>query len=328
MRPPPNHPCDMSRYLFRRLLLTIPVLFFVSLIVFSLIALIPGDPARIMLGEEVSREALEVLRKEMGLDRPMIVRYLIWMSHVLRGDLGGSVRDGRSVTLTLIQKIPVTAELAVTSLLVSWAIAVPAGALAAWKRRTILDYGATTVALAGISIPNFWLGIMLIYLLAVNARLLPPSGYVEPWVDLSRNLKLMVMPSIVLGTALAALVMRLLRSSMIEVLGSDYIRTAKAKGLSDRVLVIRHAMKNAMIPVATIMGLQLGGLLGGAVITETIFAVPGLGRLAVESILTRDYPMVQGVVLFAALAVVTANLLVDLAYAFLDPRIRLEERAG
>jgi peptide/nickel transport system permease protein len=199
------------------------------------------------------------------------------------------------------------------------------GALAAWKRRTVLDYAATTVALAGISIPNFWLGIMLIYLLAVNYRLLPPSGYVEPWIDLSRNLRLMVMPSIVLGTALAALVMRLLRSSLIEILATDYIRTARAKGLGDRGVLLRHAMKNAMIPVATIMGLQLGGLLGGAVITETIFAVPGIGRLALEAILTRDYPMVQGVVLFAAIAVVLVNVFVDLVYAALDPRIRLEE---
>ena len=317
----------MSRFIARRLLLTIPVLFFVSLIVFSLIALIPGDPARIMLGEEPSKEALEALRKQMGLDRPLIVRYVIWMGRVVQGDLGQSVRDGRSVALTLTQKIPVTAELAVTSLLVAWAIAIPAGALAAWKRRSLVDYAATTVSLAGISIPNFWLGIMLIYLLAVNLRWLPPSGYVEPWVDLGRNLRLMIMPSIVLGTALAALVMRLLRSSMIEVLGSDYIRTARAKGLADATLVVRHAMKNAMIPVATIMGIQLGGLLGGAVITETIFAVPGVGRLAVESILTRDYPMVQGVVLFAAVAVVAVNLLVDVAYALLDPRIRLEERA-
>lgn len=316
----------MTHFLTRRLLLTIPVLFFVSLIVFALIALIPGDPARIMLGEEATREALETLRKQMGLDRPLLIRYTIWMSHVLRGDLGRSVRDGRSVMQTLLQKIPATAELAVTSLIVAWAIAIPAGALAAWKRRSAIDYGATTVALAGISIPNFWLGIMLIYLLAVNMRVLPPSGYIEPWVDLGRSLRFMVMPSIVLGTGLAALVMRLLRSSMIEVLSSDYIRTARAKGLSDRVLIIRHAMKNAMIPVATIMGLQLGGLLGGAVITETIFAVPGVGRLAVESILTRDYPMVQGVVLFAALAVVAVNLIVDMVYAFLDPRIRLEER--
>ncbi len=316
----------MSRYLIRRLLLTIPVLFFVSLIVFSLITLIPGDPARIMLGEEASKEALEALRKEMGLDRPAYVRYLLWLSHVARGDLGRSVRDGRPVLDTLLLKLPVTVELAITSLLVAWAIAIPAGIVAAWKQRTALDYTATTVALAGISIPNFWLGIMMIYLLAVNLRLLPPSGYVEPWIDPVRNLKLMLMPSVVLGTALAALVMRLLRSSMLEVLSTDYIRTARAKGLGDIIVLLRHAMKNAMIPVVTVMGLQLSGLLGGAVITETIFAVPGLGRLTIESILTRDYPMVQGVVLFAALAVVATNVIVDLMYAMLDPRIRLGAR--
>jgi len=302
------------------------VLFFVSLIVFSLIALIPGDPARIMLGEEVSKTALEALRKDLGLDRPLVIRYLIWVTHLLRGDLGRSVRDGRPVLDTLLLKLPVTVELAVVSLVVAWAIAIPAGVVAAYKQRTPVDYAATAVALAGVSIPNFWLGIMLIYLLAVNRHLLPPSGYVEPWIDLTRNVRLMVMPAIVLGTALAALVMRLLRSSMLEVLGSDFIRTARAKGLTDTVVVTRHALKNAMIPVITVMGLQLSGLLGGAVITETIFSVPGLGRLTVDSILTRDFPMIQGVVLFAALAVVATNLTVDLTYAVLDPRIRLGAR--
>jgi len=318
----------VSRFLVRRLLLTLPVLFFVSVIVFSLISLIPGDPARVLLGEEVSTDALEVLRKQLGLDRPLHIRYLYWLGRIVKGDLGKSVRDGRPVLDTLLQKLPTTIELAITSLIVAWAIAIPAGVLAAWKRRSAWDYGATTVALAGISIPNFWLGIMLIYLLAVNLRLLPPSGYVEPWIDLSRNLRLMVMPSIVLGSALAALVMRILRSSLIEVLGTDYVRTAHAKGLNDRTVVLKHAMKNAMIPVVTIMGLQLSGLLGGAIITETIFSIPGLGRLAVESILTRDYPMVQGVVLFAALAVIITNLAVDMIYASLDPRIRLEERTA
>lgn len=318
----------MSRYLARRLLLTIPVLVFVSVIVFSLISLIPGDPARIMLGEETSKEALAVLRQQMGLDRPIVVRYLIWLGRVIQGDLGHSVRDGRSVLGTLLLKLPVTIELALTSLLVAWLIAIPAGALAAWKQRSAVDYAATTAALVGVSVPNFWLGIMMIYLFAVNLRLLPPSGYVEPWVELGRNLRLMIMPSIVLGTALAALVMRQLRSSMIEVLGTDYVRTAHAKGLPDRVIIVKHALKNAMIPVVTVMGLQLSGLLGGAVITETIFTIPGLGRLAVESILTRDFPMMQGVVLFVAVAVVATNLMVDVIYALLDPRIRLEERSG
>lgn len=313
----------MSTYLIRRLLLTVPVLLFVSMIVFALVNLIPGDPALIMLGEQATPEALATLRAEMGLDRPVAVRYVLWLGRVASGDLGRSVRDGRPVLTTLLQKLPVTLELAVTAVLVAWAIAIPAGALAAWKRRTGVDYAASTAALLGISIPNFWLGIMMIYLLAVNLRLLPASGYVEPWLEPGRNLKLMIMPSIVLGTALAALVMRQLRSSMIEVLQTEYVRTAHAKGLADRAVITRHALKNAMIPVVTVMGLQLSGLLGGAVITETIFAIPGIGRLAVQSILTRDFPMVQGVVLFVALAVVATNLVVDVLYGLLDPRIRL-----
>ncbi len=315
----------MTTYLFHRLLLTLPVLAFVSMIVFALVNLVPGDPALIMLGEQATPEAVAALREEMGLNRPVVVRYLIWLSRVVQGDLGRSVRDGRPVLTTLVQKLPVTVELAGASLLVAWAIAIPAGALAAWKRRTPVDYAASTVALLGISIPNFWLGIMMIYFLAVHLRLLPASGYVEPWLDPWRSLRLMIMPSIVLGTALAALVMRQLRSSMIEVLQTEYVRTARAKGLGDRAVLVRHAMKNALIPVVTVMGLQLSGLLGGAVITETIFAIPGVGRLAVQSILTRDFPMVQGVVLFVALAVVVTNLVVDLIYGFLDPRIRLAE---
>jgi len=313
----------MSRFLTRRLLLTIPVLFLVSVIVFTLITLIPGDPARIMLGEEASREALEALRRQMGLDRPLYVRYGIWLSHVIQGDLGRSVRDGRSVGQTLLQKLPVTIELAMTSLFVAWLIALPAGAIAAWKQRSAADYAATTVSLIGLSIPNFWLGIMMIYLFAVNLRLLPPSGYVEPWIDLGRNLRLMIMPSIVLGAALAALVMRQLRSSMVEVLGTEYVRTAQAKGLPDRTVLVKHALKNAMIPVVTVMGVQLSGLLGGAVITETIFAWPGLGRLTVQALLNRDFPVVLAAVFFISLMYTLINLVVDLAYGWLDPRVRL-----
>lgn len=315
----------MTRYIARRLMLTIPVMLLVSVIVFTLINLIPGDPALLFAGNEAGKDVVEALRKQMGLDKPLVVRYLIWLGRLLHGDLGKSVRDGRPVLATLLLKLPVTIELAIVALTVAWAIAVPAGVLAAWKRRSAVDYAATTVALAGISIPNFWLGIMLIYLFAVNLRWLPPSGYVEPWKEPLRSLTLMVMPATVLGTALAALVMRLLRSSMLEVLGTEFIRTAQAKGLSDKVVIVKHALKNAMIPVATVMGLQLGGLLGGAVITEQIFAVPGIGRLAIESILTRDYPMVQGVVLFSATAIVFVNFSVDVLYSVLDPRISLVE---
>ncbi len=309
-------------------MLTIPVMLLVSVIVFTLINLIPGDPALLFAGNEAGKDVVEALRKQMGLDKPLVVRYLIWLGRLLHGDLGKSVRDGRPVLATLLLKLPVTIELAIVALTVAWTIAVPAGVLAAWKRRSAVDYAATTVALAGISIPNFWLGIMLIYLFAVNLRWLPPSGYIEPWIDPLRSLTLMIMPATVLGTALAALVMRLLRSSMLEVLGSEFIRTAQAKGLSDKVVIVKHALKNAMIPVATVMGLQLGGLLGGAVITEQIFAVPGIGRLAIESILTRDYPMVQGVVLCSATAIVFVNFSVDILYSVLDPRIGLvEEKA-
>jgi len=318
----------MTRYIARRFMLTVPVLLLVTVIVFSLINLIPGDPALVFIGGEAGKEAVEALRKQMGLDRPMFVRYVLWLNRLARGDLGKSVRDGRPVMDVLLLKLPVTVELALVALTVAWSIAVPAGVLAAWKRQSMIDYAATTVALAGISIPNFWLGIMLIYFFAVNLRLLPPSGYIEPWLDPVRNIKLMIMPATVLGTALAALVMRQLRSSMLEVLGTEFIRTAHAKGLSERLVVVKHALKNALIPVATVMGLQLGGLLGGAVITEQIFAVPGIGRLAVESIFTRDYPMVQGVVLFSAVAIVFVNFTVDILYSLLDPRIRLvEEKA-
>lgn len=315
----------MTHYIARRLMLTVPVLLLVTVIVFTLINMIPGDPALVFIGGEAGQEAVEALRKQMGLDRPLFVRYVIWLNRLIHGDFGKSVRDGRPVLDVLLLKLPVTVELAIVALTVAWAIAIPAGVLAAWKRQSVVDYTATTVALAGISVPNFWLGIMLIYLFAVNLRLLPPSGYIEPWIDPVRNIKLMIMPATVLGTALAALVMRLLRSSMLEVLGTEFIRTAHAKGLSDRIVIARHALKNAMIPVATVMGLQLGGLLGGAVITEQIFAVPGIGRLAVESIFTRDYPMVQGVVLFSAVAIVFVNFSVDVVYSFLDPRIRLVE---
>ncbi|MDR7522610.1 MAG: ABC transporter permease [Armatimonadota bacterium] len=315
----------MTRYIAHRLLLTIPVLFLVTVIVFTLVNLIPGDPALVMAGTEAGKEAVEALRQQMGLDRPLAVRYGLWLGRLVRGDLGRSVRDRRPVLDVLLLKLPVTVELAVIALAVAWAIAIPAGILAAWRRHSAIDYAATTVALAGISIPNFWLGIMLIYLFAVNLRWLPPSGYIEPWLDPAGNIKRMILPATVLGTALAALVMRLLRSSLLEVMGTEYIRTAHAKGLAERFVLLRHALKNAMIPVVTVMGLQLGGLLGGAVITETIFAVPGVGRLAVESILTRDYPMVQGVVLFSAVAIVFVNFTVDVIYSLLDPRIRLVE---
>jgi peptide/nickel transport system permease protein len=311
----------MTGFLFRRLLQMIPVLFFVSLIIFVLINLVPGDAARLFLGEEAPPDVLAVLRHEMGLDRPLYVQYARWVGNLLRGDFGHSFKDNRQVLPTLLQKVPVTAELAAGALLIAWTIAIPAGVIAAWRRRTVVDYSASAVALTGLSIPNFWLGIMLIYLFAVNLHWLPASGYVSPAQDLGRNLKGLVMPAFVLGLVLAAVVMRQLRSSMLEVLSADFIRTANAKGLGERVVLVRHALRNAVIPVITVMGIQLGTLLGGAVITETIFAWPGVGRLAVDAIFSRDYPLVQAIVAVLATLFVVINLVVDLLYTYLDPRI-------
>jgi len=313
----------MTLFLVRRLLQMVPVLFFVSLIIFVLINLVPGDAARLFLGEEAPPDALVALRHEMGLDRPLYTQYLRWVGNLLRGDFGHSFKDNRQVLPTLLQKVPITAELSAAALLIGWSIALPAGVLAAWRRRTAVDYSASAAALTGLSIPNFWLGIMLIYLFAVNLRWLPASGFVPITQDLGRNLRSLIMPAFVLGLVLAAVVMRQLRSSMLDVLSADYVRTANAKGLGERVVLIRHALRNAVIPVITVMGIQLGTLLGGAVITETIFALPGLGRLAVESIYGRDYQMLEGVVLFSAFSILLINLMVDIIYSLLDPRIKL-----
>jgi peptide/nickel transport system permease protein len=313
----------MTRFLARRLLQMVPVLFFVSIIIFVLINLVPGDAARLFLGQEAPPDALAALRHELGLDRPRYVQYLRWVGGMLRGDFGHSFKDNRQVLPTLLQKVPVTAELTVAALLIAWTIAIPAGILAAWRRRTVVDYTASAVALTGLSIPNFWLGIMLIYLFAVHLHWLPASGFVALTQDPARNLRSLAMPAFVLGVVLAAVVMRQLRSSMLEVLAADYVRTANAKGLGERVVLVRHALRNALIPVITVMGVQMGTLLGGAVITESIFALPGLGRLAVESIYGRDYPMLEGVVIFSAFSVLLINLLVDVVYSLIDPRIKL-----
>ncbi len=313
----------MTGFIARRLLQMIPVLFFVSVIIFVLINLVPGDAARLFLGQEATPDALTALRHEMGLDRPLHMQYLRWVGGMLHGDFGHSFKDNRPVLTTLLLKIPVTAELTAAAALISWMIAIPAGILAAWRQRTAVDHGATAVALLGLSIPNFWLGIMLIYLFAVNLRWLPASGFAPLTVDLGQNLRTLIMPAFVLGIFFAAIVTRQLRSSMLEVLSADFVRTARAKGLGQKGVLVRHALRNAVIPVVTVMGIQLAILFGGAVITETIFALPGLGRLAVESIYTRDYPMLEGVVMFSALAVLLINFLVDVTYSLIDPRIKL-----
>jgi peptide/nickel transport system permease protein len=312
----------MGRYVLRRLIQMIPVMFLVSLIVFSLLHLTPGDPATSMLGEEATPEAVAALRARMGLDDPLPIQYVNWLSSVLQGDLGRSIRSNQPVSEAIFDRLPVTIELSLLSVLISLAIALPAGIIAAMRRNSPLDTTTTVTALLGVSLPNFFLAILLIYLLSLKLGWLPPIGYTPFLDDPVDNLKKMIMPAITLGTALSAIVMRMTRSSLLEVLDQDHVRTARAKGLSEARVIQRHALRNALIPVVTVVGLQIGGLLGGAIITESIFVLPGIGRLLVDSIFQRDFPLVQGVVLFASLAFLLTNLLVDLLYAALDPRIR------
>jgi len=301
----------------------IPVLLLVTVLIFSLIHLTPGDPALMMLGQEASPEALEALRARMGLDRPLVVQYFSWLKNVLKGDLGTSIRDNRSVAEAIFKKIPITLELALLGILISILIAIPAGIISAVKKGTVFDYSSTLIALGGISMPSFWVGILLIYIFAVQFKILPPSGYVSPFEDLSQNLKLMILPSLSLGIRMAAVTMRMMRSSLLNVLQSDYVRTASAKGLPKFVVIVKHAVRNSLISVVTVIGLQLSAFLGGAVITEQIFAIPGFGRLVVQSIFNRDFPMLQGSILIMAVMVIFVNLSVDITYSFLDPRISI-----
>jgi len=277
----------------------------------------------VMAGTEADAAGLEEIRQKYGLRDPVPVQYLKWAGRALRGDLGESIRTKEPVLRLIRQKLPITLQLALYSLVIALLIAVPAGVLAAVRRNTVWDYLASGVSLCGVSIPNFWLGIMLILFLSVRLQWLPASGFVSPFEDLWGNTQRLLMPAFVLGAALAAVLMRQTRNSMIEVLSADYIRTAYAKGLRTGLVVFRHAIRNGLIPVITIFGLQLGALIGGAVVTEQIFVVPGFGRLILEGVFTRDYPIVQGVVLITASAYVLVNLLVDVSYSLLNPRIRI-----
>jgi peptide/nickel transport system permease protein len=299
-------------------------LFLITVIVFAGVRMIPGDPARVMAGTEADAAGLEEVRQKYGLRDPLPVQYVKWAGRALRGDLGESIRTKEPVLRLIGQKLPITLQLAAYSLVIALLIAIPAGVLAAVRRNTAWDYLASGVSLCGVSIPNFWLGIMLILLLSVRLQWLPASGFVSPFEDLWGNTQRLLMPAVVLGAALAAVLMRQTRNSMIEVLSADYIRTAYAKGLRTGLVVFRHAIRNGLIPVITIFGLQLGALIGGAVVTEQIFVVPGFGRLILEGVFTRDYPIVQGVVLITASAYVLVNLLVDVSYSLLNPRIRIQ----
>jgi peptide/nickel transport system permease protein len=312
----------VTAFLIRRIALIFPTLFFVSVLIFGLQQLLPGDPAMAMAGEDQDPAVISYLRQKYHLDEPLPVRYALWVEGVARGDLGESIRIKRPVKDLIFEKLPVTGELAGLAMLVAIAIGVPAGILAAVKHDTAIDYGATMVALWGISMPNFWLGIILILLFSVTLGWLPASGFVPPDESLKQNLLTLIMPAFVLGNAIAAVMMRHTRSAMLQVLSADYVRTARAKGLSQTSVVLRHALRNALIPVVTLGALEFGGLLSGAVLTEQVFTIPGFGKLIVDAVFNRDYAVVQGVVLCTAFAYIMLNLFADIAYVLINPRLR------
>jgi peptide/nickel transport system permease protein len=314
----------MTGYIVRRLVALVPILFFVSIVTFAVTLLLPGDPALAYIGEANinDRVMYQAVRQELGLDQPIPVQYVKWLARAVQGDLGRSIRTREPAVEGLLARLPVTIELSLIAMAISITIAVPIGILSAVRPNSKLDLAGTLVAMGGVAVPDFWLAILLIYVMAVWLRVLPSSGFVPMDQGLTANLQSMVLPSVALGMGLAAVVMRQLRSSLIEVLHQEYVLVARAKGLSAGITLRRHALKNALIPVVTIIGLQTGRLLGGAVLIETIFSLPGLGRLAADSILFRDYPMLEGVVLILALAVALSSLVTDIIYAALDPRIR------
>ena len=311
----------MTAYILRRLLLMVPVGFLVTVGVFMLIHLSPGDPALIILGEDRTPQAIAAIHQQLGLDQPLYVQYGIWLGHIVHGDWGRSITTHEPVATAITERLPATLELGIVALVWSLLVAIPLGTIAAVRRGSLTDQIATGITVAGVSIPNFFIGIVLIFVLSVTLRLFPFGGYVPLLQNPLESLRHVALPAIALGTAGAAINMRFTRSSMIEVLNLDYIRTAWAKGASWRRVVFIHALKNALIPVVTIVGIQIGGIIEGAVVTETVFTWPGVGRLAVESIFNRDYTVVQGIVLLAAFSYMFANLLVDVVYAWLDPRI-------
>ncbi|HEX6547166.1 MAG TPA: ABC transporter permease [Candidatus Dormibacteraeota bacterium] len=304
----------MLTYLARRVLLAVPTLIGVATVIFMLVRLLPGDPARTIAGVLASPEDVERIRHQFGFDQPLYVQYVEFMSRLLHGDLGISTRTGAPVTQEILGRLPYTAELAVISTVIAVGVGVTLGVIAATRRGSLLDLGISGLAVFGLSMPVYWLGLMLIILFAIQLHMLPAAGAQDPLG--------VILPSVTLAAFSMALVARQARSAMLEVLGQDYVRTARAKGAPRRSVLLKHALRNALLPVITVIGLQFGSLLGGAVLTETVFSWPGVGRLLVDSIFSRDYPVVQGVVLMLAVAFIGVNLLVDLIYAYVDPRIR------
>lgn len=300
------------------------VLVIVSFLSFSLMHLVPGDPAVGLLGEDATPEQVAALREQLGLDRPLLVQYSSWVLKAIKGDLGVSLRTGQPITEAIAARIKPTIQLNIMALLFALIVGIPLGILAAARHESILDGGSTALAMVGVAMPNFWLGILLMLVFSIWLDVLPPMGYVDPAVNLRENLLRMVMPSITLGVGLAAIVTRQTRSSVLEVLREDFVRTARSKGVAERVILLRHVLRNALVPVITVVGMSVGRLMGGAVVTEFIFSIPGIGRLALDAVFTRDYPAVQGVVLIMAVGVLMSYFLVDVAYTVIDPRVRYD----
>jgi peptide/nickel transport system permease protein len=314
----------MTTYLIKRLLGTVPILLLVTVVVFAIMQILPGDPARMILGQEATPQALEALRERLGLNRPLHVQYLSWVGNVLRGDLGRSMMDNAPVTRAIANAFPVTLQITVLALLIALAIGVPAGVISATRRGGVSDALASLAALSGISMPGFWVAILLIYLVALNLGWLPSSGFVRPQEDFVASLRHSLLPAVALALRPAGIFMRLVRSSMLDVIRSDFVRTAHAKGVPRRSVIVRHALRNALIPLVTILGVELSALLGNVVVIDTIFAIPGFGRLIYNSFLRLDLVMMQSLVLVFALVVIVTNLLTDLSYTVLDPRIRYQ----
>lgn len=313
----------MFRRVAAQVVALVPTLAGIAVLAFFLLRLVPGDVVDVMMGTEQNNpEIAAELRRLFGLDRPLPVQFADYFGGLLRGDLGISLRTGRPVMEEIAERFPVTLELTLAALVISLLIAIPVGVVAATRRNSGADLGARLFSLIGLSLPNFWLGILLIMVFSVVFRVLPSGGYAPPSAGLGESLKYLLMPSVTLGTAMAAITMRMTRSSLLEVLGFDYIRTARAKGLAERMVIYRHGLRNALIPVVTVVGIQVGRLLGGTVVVEQIFSWPGLGSLVVRAIFQRDYPLVQGLVIVLALFFVLMNLVVDALYAYLDPRLR------
>jgi len=323
-RRPPGERVGILFYIVKRIIVTIPVLLGMSVLVFSLIHLVPGDPARVMLGLTATPKNIATLRDQLGLDQPLWRQYVTWLWNLLHGDLGTDFRSHEPLTQMLLRRLPVTLELTIFATLISVIIAIPLGVLGATRRRGTANIAGTGMSLVGISVPDFWLGVLLILLFSLRLKWLPPSGYKPITHGLMNNLRYMALPALTLSISLCAVLLRTTRAAMVDVLEQDFIKFARAKGLRERLVVYKHALRNASIPIVTVLGLQFGYLLGGAVIVETMFSIPGLGKMTLNAVNTRSYPIVQGGVLVIGLLFMLVNLLTDVLYAALNPRIRYE----